>query len=1462
MALKQQLDEIDGKLRLLNFTTKKTNDEEVGIRQKGQITKIILAISDLKQQIEEKKFIEGDSEENVAAWGESIEENIALADEKVKQLNEYIQRLKADERQKESALENENKRLLDEGNYARQQAFEKHERDKQLAFEQELFNKKLQYQKEIKEVQAGKNSSTKLPKLVITPFNGSYHDWLRFWGQFSAGIELADIPDVMKFSYLKELVEPKIRTCIDGLPFTTEGYKSAKKILEEKYGNTSEIVNSYVEEIVNLPTITSTRPEKIHPFYEKLVYCVQSLETLGKLQEVNGYVRLTLNKVPGIRGDLVRTEPKWKDWTFTDLVKALFAWTERNPIEAKTSNERKDASRAYQTRQIDQKSRVCVYCDSKNHKSIACDSVTTCEARRKLLSDKKLCFNCTGGSHRASECRSKQTCQNCNRRHHTSICELAKTILTAAYQPSDHKVIYPVVLVEVDGTKCRALLDTGSGSSYASAKLVEQLNKKPSESKVTRVEMLMGSATRRVEIFNVNISSTESNFNMETKLTKVEKPCLMELPNPHYDSLIKKYPHLGGVKMIDDDQKDQLPIHVVLGACDYARIKTKCAQRVGSPGDPVAEKTSFGWTMMSPRVESDSNKMLLTQTSTGDYENLCRLDVLGLEDLPENDQDIVYAEFKEQLRRDPAGWYETGLPWKGNHPPLPSNKQGSVRRLESLMRKLNRSSITEKYDQIIQEQIQEDIVQSAPEKPNGHEFYIPHKPVIRENADSTKLRIVYDASAKESAEAPSLNDCLHTGPSLQNKLWSVLVRGRFHPVAVSGDLQKAFLQVRIKVEDRDALRFHWKPNSQAEIQTLRFTRALFGLAPSPFLLGGVIEYHLQSWEDRKPDTVAEIKKSLYVDDLISGSTTVEKAKELRDGAIEIFEDAKFTLHKWNSNEDGLQPKEVNAQSDESTYAKQQLGVKANESKILGLPWDKAKDTLKVVYPQEYGDVTKRGILTSLAKIYDPLGLVSPTTLIGKLVYRDVCDLKSAWDAPIPSQPNIRWKKWFDGLPNDVQFPRSIVRHQETIESVDLHSFGDASGNGVAATVYAVVNQQSGSSQGLVTAKSRLAKRNTTIPRLELTSAHMATNLLNNVKNALSGFPINELHAWLDSTVALYWIQNGGDYKQFVANRVRKIQVYNEIVWHHVPTGDNPADLGSRGGSVTNHNLWWNGPEWLANREEWPPEIVIKSSPGSKAETKMTKEVINAAVERVDDQFDDLLKKHNLWKVLRIGAWINRFLLNCKAKPRDRQLGPLRASEIKIVKKWWIKRVQNEAKNQPVFAKESLELNLQVNDEHILECRGRIQGVYPVYLPDNHTFTEKVVEDSHLQTLHGGVTLTMTHVRNSYWIPRLRRLVKRIRKSCFGCKRAQAKAYSVPPPGILPTTRTEGKNAFEVIGVDFAGPLKYCTARKTFKKSYLILYTCSLTRNLVPRVFALGELNTLVWSGHVTRGFCVKWRLVY
>ena len=218
--------------------------------------------------------------------------------------------------------------------------------------------------------------------------------------------------------------------------------------------------------------------------------------------------------------------------------------------------------------------------------------------------------------------------------------------------------------------------------------------------------------------------------------------------------------------------------------------KLNSRPRIGNQGEPVAERTKLGWIILSPGEEVDTAHMLLTQTSQTDYEQLCRLDVLGLADKPQDDQSEVYSEFKEQLHRDQSGWYETGLPWKGGHPPIPTNEQGSLRRLESLQRKLKRQGIEEDYGKIIEEQKEEGVVETADEEAQGVEYYIPHKPVVREEAETTKIRIVYDASAKAYPEAASWNDCLNTGPSIQNKLWNVLVRARAHPVAVHGDLKR------------------------------------------------------------------------------------------------------------------------------------------------------------------------------------------------------------------------------------------------------------------------------------------------------------------------------------------------------------------------------------------------------------------------------------------------------------------------------------------------------------------------------------------------------------------------------------------------------------------------------------------------------------------------------------------------
>ena len=524
--------------------------------------------------------------------------------------------------------------------------------------------------------------------------------------------------------------------------------------------------------------------------------------------------------------------------------------------------------------------------------------------------------------------------------------------------------------------------------------------------------------------------------------------------------------------------------------------------------------------------------------------------------------------------------------------------------------------------------------------------------------------MVYNASARASPDSPSLNECLYPGPPLQNKLWDVLVRQRAYPVAVTGDLKKVFLQIRVKEAERDALRFHWRKDEQAEIETLRFTRVLFGLVSSPYLLGGVLEYHLEMWEDKMPATVAELRRNLYVDDLIGGGSTVTEAQ---NRAIDIFEDAGFELHKWNSNASRLEGG-VDELDNDLTYAKQQLLQTGNtQASLLGLGWNKANDELEIKLPFDKVEPTKRGVLCKIAKIYDPLDLVSPLSLEGKLIYREACDEKRAWDDKLTEPLQRRWRKWEQSLPLVEVVPRPIAGYQEPLETVEQHGFGNASKQGVGAAVYAVVWQPSGITQRLVVAKSRLAKQGLSMPRLEQVAAHMATNHVMNTKRALEGLPISRICEWIDSTVVLHWIRGEAEYKQFVQNRVNKIRAQPEISWRHVGTSDNPADLASRGGTVGGSTLWWNGPSWLANEDKWPPNPTTSSSETSEVEAKVIRKVLTVAQTKdLHDEFDEILEKHDLRRTLRDGAWIFRFMNNCRR--RESLSGPLTTVEIGRVKR--------------------------------------------------------------------------------------------------------------------------------------------------------------------------------------------------
>ena len=247
--------------------------------------------------------------------------------------------------------------------------------------------------------------------------------------------------------------------------------------------------------------------------------------------------------------------------------------------------------------------------------------------------------------------------------------------------------------------------------------------------------------------------------------------------------------------------------------------------------------------------------------------------------------------------------------------------------------------------------------------------------------------------------------------------------------------------------------------------------------------------------------------------------------------------------------------------------------------------------------------------------------------------------------------------------------------------------------------------------------------------------------------------------------------------------------------------------------MSNHPLWWNGPQWLQHKARWPPDIVPNAYQETLVEAKATRHVFAVAIAETDE-LDTLFEKFSYSKVKRICSWIMRFIRNARSAKMRRLTGPLTTEETNKANAFWVKRVQTKAPLDKYYQEDQLQLNLKPNSEGVLECRGRIQGHYPVYLPVSRRYTEKFVTQAHLATLRGGVVSTMAKVREQYWVPRLRRLTKRVVKNCLGCRRFQVQAFSSPRQGTLPKDRTEGQTPFQVVGVNYAGPLKYRKGAKT------------------------------------------------
>ena len=876
-------------------------------------------------------------------------------------------------------------------------------------------------------------------------------------------------------------------------------------------------------------------------------------------------------------------------------------------------------------------------------------------------------------------------------------------------------------------------------------------------------------------------------FEKKLQLTGSNLQDFTTVRRPDINELKTKYTHTQG-KRFFMTRKDEYPIHLILGDSTYSKIITEKVYK-GNPSDPIVEETTFGW-IIHGGDEYTSDACMFTR-EVNDYEQLYKLDVLGVEDRGENDQLQVLTDFGESITRQEDGRYQVSIPWIPGSKLTSTNEQHSRTRLRNVNRKLAKDEgLKQEYKRIVEDQLDSGIIENVPETPTGERvYYMPHKPIVRKDAATTKVRMVFDASSKPHPLSSSINDCMFTGPPLQPLMWDIMVRARMSSNILLADLEKAFLQVSINDSDRDAFRFLFERNGKEE--HYRFTRVPFGVEASPFLLCTTLRYHYDQQPPEFESTVTALRENTYVDNIMQAGGQMADLEKFKRESKVIFDSAKFPIHKWESNIRLLEDNNMK-----------------NPSVIFGHVWDKKQNTLEIQAPEMplNEPATKRSILRQLGRVYDPLGILSPTMAEGKHIYREACEEKKGWDSEVSSSLKEQWIKWNKQLKN-VKVPRSLVGNTSEVKAIELHLFADASNLACSAVTIAVIEQSTDTVKGLLISKSRISKKNTLIPRLELVAAHMAANMAKNIHNALHRLPIKSMVIWVDSMVVLYWLTNPAkQWKAFVANRVKKIiETTSNLpnTWKYCPSSKNLADLGSRGANLAKleQGNWFVGPEWLIKKELWPGQPILTQTSDVKKECKPVKEETLFTQDLQPDEWDSLLHRSSYWRMIRVTAWILRFVNNCLARGRHnrRRSGPLVSEEVEAATNRWVRRVQRGV--NPDLQAPGWKI-IQDKETQILKCKGRVTGYEPVYL-EGGLFVDKLTVHTHNKIKHFGIANTMAALREHWWIPQLRSKVKKLINKCNVCKLYSTKPYGTPVTSNLPNFRTEPSNPFDVTGVDFA-----------------------------------------------------------